>query len=172
MMYLDDVQTRLTILYTLKCFKISMTEGNLQEALVWSEILDYFTMMDFLLDMINLGLASTLTIENETRFDITEKGEETLNMFRDKIPASIRDRIYRLAEKELNKLAMGREIIADIQPIDDKKFMAKCGIYEYGIPLMELNLFAGTRKQAEELAKKFEDMAPDLYKNILDKVVE
>ena len=70
-MYLDDVQIRLSILYTLKCFKISMTEGNLQEALVWNDILDYFTMMDYLLDMQKLGLVSTVTIEGRLRYDIT-----------------------------------------------------------------------------------------------------
>ena len=83
-MYLDDVQIRLSILYTLKCFKISMTEGNLQEALVWNDILDYFTMMDYLLDMQKLGLVSTVTIEGRLRYDITKKGHETLQMFRDK----------------------------------------------------------------------------------------
>ena len=28
-----------------------MTEGDLQSVLVWNELIDYFTMMDYLLDM-------------------------------------------------------------------------------------------------------------------------
>lgn len=171
-MYLDDVQIRLIILYTLKCFKISMTEGNLHEALVWNDILDYFTMMDFLLDMQNLGMVSTVTIEGTLRYDITKKGHETLEMFKDRIPKSIRDKIYDLAEEELYKLERGREIVADIQPIDEKKFLAKCGIYEFGMPLMELSIFAGTRKHAAEITKKFEENAATLYKSILDTIVE
>ena len=171
-MYLDDVQIRLSILYTLKCFKISMTEGNLQEALVWNDILDYFTMMDYLLDMQKLGLVSTVTIEGRLRYDITKKGHETLQMFRDKIPGSVRDKIYKLAEKHLALLERGREIIADIQPIDEKKFLAKCGIYEFGMPLMELSIFAGSRKHAEEIAKNFENQAATLYKTILETIIE
>ena len=171
-MYLDDVQIRLSILYTLKCFKISMTEGNLQESLVWNDILDYFTMMDYLLDMQKLGLVSTVTIEGRLRYDITKKGHETLQMFRDKIPGSVRDKIYKLAEKHLALLERGREIIADIQPIDEKKFLAKCGIYEFGMPLMELSIFAGSRKHAEEIAKNFEKQAATLYKTILETIIE
>lgn len=171
-MYLDDVQIRLSILYTLKCFKISMTEGNLQEALVWNDILDYFTMMDYLLDMQKLGLVSTVTIEGRLRYDITKKGHETLQMFRDKIPGSVRDKIYKLAEKHLALLERGREIVADIQPIDEKKFLAKCGIYEFGMPLMELSIFAGSRKHAEEIAKNFEKQAATLYKTILETIIE
>ena len=171
-MYLDDVQIRLIILYTLKCYKISMTDGNLQEALVWNDILDYFTMMDFLIDMEKSGLVSTVTIEGSLRYDITKKGHETLDMFKDKIPRSIRDKIYDLSEKALSKMARGREIIADIQPIDEKKFLAKCGVYEFGMPLMELSIFAGTRKHAEEIAKRFETQAAKLYKTILETIIE
>ena len=171
-MYLDVLQIRLSILYTLKCFKISMTEGNLQEALVWNDIIDYFTMMDYLIDMQKLGLVSTVTIEGRLRYDITKKGHETLQMFRDKIPGSVRDKIYKLAEKHLALLERGREIVADIQPIDEKKFLAKCGIYEFGMPLMELSIFAGSRKHAEEIAKNFENQAATLYKTILETIIE
>lgn len=149
-----------------------MTEGDLHKALVWNEILDYFTMMDFLLDMQNLGMVSTVTIESTLRYDITKKGHETLEMFKDKIPKSVRDKIYDLAEAELLKLERGREIVADVEPIDERKFLAKCGIYEFGVPLMELSIFAGNRKHATEITEKFEKNAATLYKNILDTIVE
>ena len=125
-----------------------------------------------LLDMQKLGLVSTVTIEGRLRYDITKKGHETLQMFRDKIPGSVRDKIYKLAEKHLALLERGREIVADIQPIDEKKFLAKCGIYEFGMPLMELSIFAGSRKHAEEIAKNFEKQAATLYKTILETIIE
>lgn len=171
-MYLDDVCIRLIILYTLKCFKISMSEGDLQEAISWNEILDYFTMIDFLLDMEKMGLVSTVTVEGIIRYDITKKGHETLDMFKDKIPRSIRDKIYDLAQKALSKIERGREIITDIVPVDEKKFLAKCGVYEFGVPLMELSVFSGTRKHAEDIAKRFEDNAGILYKEILETIIE
>lgn len=171
-MYLDDVCIRLIILYTLKCFKISMSEGDLQEAISWNEILDYFTMIDFLLDMEKMGLVSTVTVEGIVRYDITKKGHETLDMFKDKIPRSIRDKIYDLAQKALSKIERGREIITDIVPVDEKKFLAKCGVYEFGVPLMELSVFSGTRKHAEDIAKRFEDNAGILYKEILETIIE
>ena len=171
-MYFDDVQTRLIILYTLRSFKLSMTEENLQETLVWSEILDYFTMIDFMLDMVKLQMVATVTVEGEQRYDITEKGLETVRLFKDKIPLSIRDRIDDTAEETLSQMARGREIVADIVPIDRKKYLAKCGIYESGVPLLEVNLFAGTRASAEEIAKRFENEAAQLYKIILEKIIE
>ena len=171
-MYLDDVCIRLIILYTLKCFKISMSEGDLQEAISWNGILDYFTMIDFLLDMEKMGLVTTVTVEGVMRYDITKKGHETLDMFKDKIPRSIRDKIYDLAQKALSKMERGREIATDVVPIDEKKFLAKCGVYEFGVPLMELSIFSGTKKHAEDIAKRFEENAGILYKEILETIIE
>lgn len=171
-MHLDDVQIRLIILYALRCFKVSMSEENLQEMLVWTDVLDYFTMLDFLFDMQKLELVSTVVVENVTRYDITKKGAEMVKMFKDKIPKSVRDNIYEIADEKLSKMARGREIAADILPIDEKKFLAKCGVYEFGVPLLEINLFAGNRKHAEEIAKRFEKEAAQLYRIILEKIIE
>lgn len=171
-MYFDDVQIRLIILYTLKKFKISMTEEMLQELLVWNGILDYFTMMDFLFDMERLEMVKTLTIEDKVCYDITSKGEELVEMFSYRIPLSIRDDIEERAEETLDKIERGHEIVADIVPIDRHKFLAKCGIYERGIPLLEVNLFAGSRKSAEGILERFKEGAGELYKTILEKIVE
>ncbi len=171
-MHYDDVQIRLIILLTLKSFEISMPEEHLQEVLVWSDILDYFTMMDFIYDMQKLEMITSVEIEGKTCYDITQKGRELVNLFKDKIPASIRDRILDNAEKKLGSIERGREIIADIVPIDTRKYLAKCGIYERGVPLLEVNLFAGSRHCAEEILKRFKKDAADLYKTILEKIVE
>lgn len=171
-MYYDDVQIRLIILFALKTFEISMPQEHLQEVLVWSDILDYFTMMDYIYDMQNIGMITTVEIEGKTCYDITQKGIEMVNLFKDKIPPSVRDRILDNAEKTLSSIERGREIVADIVPIDTRKYLAKCGIYERGVPLLEVNLFAGSRHSAEEILRRFKKDAADLYKTILEKIVE
>lgn len=171
-MRLDDVQIRLVILYALKHFKISASVENLQEILVWQDIIDYFTMVDFLLDMEKLGMVTTVTVENVVRYDITEKGDKTVSMFKNKIPMSLRDKIYFKCDEMVSDMAKGRSIAADIVPIDDRNFMAKCGIYEFNTPLMEINIYAGTREQAEAIAERFKTQSSSLYKTILEKIIE
>lgn len=171
-MYYDDVQIRLIILYALCSFKVSMSEEQLQEVLVFSDVLDYFTMMDFIIDMINLDMITTVEIEGKTCYDMTDKGRELVGLFKDKVPLSVRDHVFDCAEMSLDSVKRGHEIVADIVPIDRKKYLAKCGIYERGTPLMEINLFAGSRQSAEGIQKRFKKGAGDLYKIILEKIVE
>lgn len=72
----------------------------------------------------------------------------------------------------LSAIEKGMNIRTDIVPIDDKKFMAKCGIYEFGTPLMEINIYAGSRQSAETMAERFKTQSSSLYKTILEKIVE
>lgn len=171
-MHLDDVQIRLIILYALKSFRISMTEENLQDVLVQNGILDYFTMMDFVFDMQRMGMIETVKIEGKRCYGITKKGEELTSLFDDKIPLSIRESILDSGEDIVKNIGREHEIIADIVAVDVRKFLARCGIYDMGTPLLELNIFAGSRKNAESIAARFKKDAAQLYKIILEKIVE
>ena len=85
-MYFDDVQILSYNTIRFKSCKISMSEERLQEILVWSGILDYFTMMDFLISMEKMEMIQTLLIEDKTCYDITPKGIEMVEMFSYEIP--------------------------------------------------------------------------------------
>ncbi|MCK9478154.1 MAG: DUF4364 family protein [Firmicutes bacterium] len=171
-MHLNDVQIRLIILYALKSFRVSMSVENLQEVLVQTQILDYFTMMDFVFDMQKMGMIETVDIEGKKCYDITEKGEELTSMFDDKIPLSIRENILDYGEAIVKNIGREHEIVADIVAVDVRKFLARCGIYDMGTPLLEINVFAGSRKNAEEIAARFKKDAAQLYKIILEKIIE
>jgi len=171
-MYLDDVQVRLTILYTMRCCKITVSEEIFQEIIVYQDIMDYFTMMNCIYELENMGMLKTIMIDNQKRFDITSKGQSSVLMFKNKIPLSIRDKIYDKAYQINQRVARGREISTDIVPIDEKKYLAKCGIYEWGTPLLEVSVFAGSKKNATDIAKKFEKSASKIYKVILENMIE
>ena len=146
-MYLDDVQVRLTVLYAIRCCKVSVSEDMFQELIVYQNVMDYFTMMNCVYELEKMKMVKSMVIDNETRFDITKKGLSSVVMFKDKIPLSIRDKIYDKAYELNQRAARGREISADIVPIDEKRYMAKCGIYEWGTPLLEVSVFAGRKEK-------------------------
>ena len=171
-MYLDDVQVRLTVLYAVRCCKVSVSEDMFQELIVYQNVMDYFTMMNCVYELEKMKMVKSMVIDNETRFDITKKGLSSVLMFKDKIPLSIRDKIYDKAYELNQRAARGREISADIVPIDEKRYMTKCGIYEWGTPLLEVSVFAGGKKNAQDIVKRFEKEASSVYKLILEKIAE
>ena len=171
-MYLDDIQVRLTVLYAMRCSKTTVSEEMFQEIIVYQEIIDYFTMMNCIYELEEMEMVKVLNVDGEKRFDITKRGLNTVTMFKDKIPLSIRDKIYDKTYEINQRVARGHVFATDVVPIDDKKFMAKCGLYELGTPLMEVSVFAGSKKSAQEVTKKFEKNATKIYKLILENMVE
>ena len=53
-MFLDDVQIRLTVLYAMRCCKITASEEVFQEIIVYQDIMDYFTMMNCIYELENI----------------------------------------------------------------------------------------------------------------------
>ena len=168
--YLDELEIRLTILYTLKRFKLSMSVEDLQDVLVWTDIIDYFTMLDSIFFMQDIEMIHSVTIEDAVRYDITKKGMDALEYLHKKIPYMIRSHINDTCYKMMCKLRRGKEIVTDIEPVDENKFMAKCGIYDFGLPLMELKILAGNRTRAYAVANKFKKNSEEIYKIILEKL--
>ena len=168
--YLDELEIKLTILYTLKRFKLAMSEEDLQDVLVWTDIVDYFTMLDSLYFMQDINMVCAVTIDGIVKYDITKKGLDALEYLYKKIPYMIRSHINDKIYKMMCKLRRGKEIIADIEPIDENQFMAKCGVYDFRFPLMELKIFAGSREHASAIANKFKESNEEIYKLILEKL--
>ena len=46
-MILDEIQSRLVILYTMRCLKTTVTEEMFNEVIAYQDIIDYFTMYNF-----------------------------------------------------------------------------------------------------------------------------
>ena len=145
-MYLDDVQVRLTVLYAIRCCKVSVSEDMFQELIVYQNVMDYFTMMNCVYELEKMKMVKSMVIDNETRFDITKKGLSSVVMFKDKIPLSIRDKIYDKAYELNQRAARGREISADIVPIDEKAVYGKVRNLRMGYAPFEVSVFAGGKK--------------------------
>ena len=167
-MYVNDVQAKIIILYTLRRFKIAMTDEQLYRTLLENEIMDYFTFSHYLADLIEHDYITTVVIEGAKRYNINPKGIEAVELFAKKIPAAIIDKVDREIEDILESYSKLNDIRAKVDAINERRFVTKCGIYERNTPLLELSLTVGDRYQAEKFAKDFRSNAQEIYKGIFE----
>ena len=58
---------------------------------------------------------------------------------------------------------------ADIDPINEKEFNVDCNLYnDDKLLIMSLQLYAGSRDEAERMAKHFKSHSTDIYSGVLD----
>ena len=167
-----DLLEKSVILYTLWKFRISMTEEHLFIVILENNIMDYMTYMSQLKLLVEERYAAESTIENKTRYTVTKKGMEFAEMFTKDIPPSIKALIDTSIKKILDNYGRLPEIKAITSALESGKFTAKCGIYEWNQPLLELNVTVGTRLQAEGVTKKFREDSAEIYKSILEMILK
>ena len=162
-MYVNDVQAKIVILYTLQKLKLAMSMEQLYRVVLDNDILDYFSFMHYFYDLLEYEYIKTTGIEEETRYDIQQKGIEAVDLFTNKIPPVIRRKINLVVEDILGSYEKVMDVRATTTAISERRFVAKCGIYEWNVPLLELNLTVGDKRQAEKLAKHFRENATEIY---------
>ena len=165
-MYSPEVLEKTVILYALYKFKISMTNEQIHIIFVENDIMDYFSYTQQLLRLIDDAYIAKITIENEERYGITQKGIDFVEMSLGEIPSAIKEKINLAVDKILKTYDKLTDIRTSITPLSENRFITKCGIYERNIPLIELNLTTGSRRHAEKLEKSFRKNYNSIYKEV------
>lgn len=167
-MSFSDVRIKIIILYVISRFKAGISQSNLIIVLVCEELLDYFTLMQCVVELNEGGYISKKTIRKEPYYSIETTGTEVLEMFGDNIAWSIRQMVDGKIEPILDSFSKQTDIRTRVTQCSQRHFVASCGIYEWNVPLMELNLTMGSREQAEKMAAYFKRYAGNIFAEIFD----
>ena len=165
---LNDLETRLIILYSLVRFKLSVTQEQLNRIFVESELIDYFILMHYVTNLTEMEYITSVTIDGETRYIAEESGIEMVGMFEKKIPIAMKAKIdyevRKIREEYLKKSQTRSKVVA----MDEQMFMAQCGIYEQNLPIMEVSITVGSRSLADKIIKNFDESASEIYKGVYE----
>ena len=171
----DSVLIQFIILYTLY---------NADQPLGYDDLLNLvldncnISYPDFQLALDNLITTRHLTasLEGERRqiYAITKKGENTSDFFRQIVPVYIREPISESIKKLFIDKRRKEAVRSNIVPMNAKgDYRTECSLYDDDkMQLMELNLFAGTRADAEKMAKRFKANHAEIYAEIIKMLSE
>ena len=171
----DSVLIQFIILYTLY---------NADQPLGYDDLLNLvldncnISYPDFQLALDNLITTRHITasLEGERRqiYSITKKGENTSDFFRQIVPVYIREPINESIKLLFIDKRRKEAVKSDIVPINTKgDYRMECALYDDDkTQLMELNLFAGTRADAEKMAKRFKADYTEIYGGIIKMLSE
>lgn len=166
----DSVLIQFIILYTLY---------NADQPLGYDDLLNLvldncnISYPDFQLALDNLTTTRHITasLESERRqvYTITKKGENTSDFFRQIVPVYIRKPISESIKRLFIDKRRKEAVRSNIVPMNAKgDYRMECALYDDDkMQLMELNLFAGTRDDAERMAKRFKSDHAEIYAEII-----
>jgi len=168
-MYLEKEEMKFAVLYAVKQYKAPIRMDLTYEIFTWDkEIMEYFDLAEVLAELLEDGYIIKKFYRNEEAFCLTQSGEAANNYFKNRVPYSIREKIDEaIGRVKYDEIVDPNAVKAEVIPVTDEQYMARCSILEEKVPVLELSINMGKRSQAERVAKYFKENSKKIYEEIL-----
>ncbi len=167
-MFLEKEEMKFIVLYVLKQYKAPINSDTFYEIITWDkEIMGFFDAAEKLSELVADNYIEKTFYKNESCYALTEDGNRAIEIFGERFPKSIQNRIDNAIGKiKYDTLSDPDAVYAEVLPATHQDFMAHLSYYQEHKPLMELRLNCGSRAQAEAVAKYFKENSDKVYKEI------
>lgn len=171
-MFLDRDEMKFAILYTLKRYVEPVTMERLSEVLTWDrEVMGYFELAELMNELSEDGYVESKFYMDALCYTLSEKGMDTNDFFFERIPKSIRVKIEKAVHTiKFQEQADPNAVMTEILPTAPQQYMASLKMLDAGTPILELQIFAGSKAQAEKAAKELKAQAQDIYQNLIKRI--
>lgn len=161
-------ENKLLVLYVTDSLKHAITNTQLTEIILENNFINYFTLQQYISELITSDFLRYETVNEKNLISITEKGTNTLSFFSDRI-SSIKKKIiddYLLTKVDSIKKEL--TIHSDYTLGKDDSFIVDLQALENDNLLMSLKVSVPNKKQAVSLCNRWKDNPSDLYNKIMN----
>lgn len=160
-------ENKVLILYILNKINKCINNDSLLKLVLSIQDMNYFYFQQFVLDLLEAHYIVSHSIENETVYEITELGKETLSLTQDLVPGIIKLKIDNTVKAELNEIEEANSVTSEFIAYKENEFTVKCKIVENNATIFEVQSFAGSRDQAKLIADNWEKNSSKIYPEIM-----
>lgn len=161
-------ENKVLILYTLNTINREFTNNNLFKMISAINDINYFYFSDILTDLANSKLVGTYTKDDQTVYEITSEGKNSLELTIDILPGIIKLKADNIFKKELAIIEEEQSVSAEYIPESEKDYTVKCKIVENNKTVFEVRTFAGSNEQAKRIADNWKNNANIIYPQIIN----
>lgn len=156
----DMMDVKVLILFVAARSSYPMTTQEVYELCYQDECLSYFDVCTALPEMVASG---HLTVSQDERYEITEKGRNDGALTEDSIAYTVKQRAENAVARFNRQLRRSSFVKSQIIPRDNGDFSVIMALDDETGNLMTLELMAPNQRQAVRLGKLFEKKAEDIY---------
>ncbi len=169
----DTSVNKLILLFVFDKMESPLTERTILD--MCSSSNDWINYMDCVVLLHKLyrdGFLCEVPNADDTLYTITPEGRETLANFFINIPKSLREEISRFVKNNSSKFRTRQECKADYYLNKDGSYTVFLKILAPMQPMLELKFVVPDKKTANQIYKKWDDKASELYSNVYETLVD
>ena len=167
----DETKAKLLILYFLIETDIPLTRDQLYRAMYENECMDYFMFQQVFYELEEEGYVAVRPMPFGHAFSATEKGKETLRLFEESLPNSLREALAGYARSNMDSFRTETQLVSSMEEQADGSYEVRLMAQERNRVVLEIRLSLATRSMAQKVRSAWADRAEEVYSSILDSLL-
>ena len=161
----------LLLLFILSEFHIPLTNAQLTEFIMDLHVMDYFSLQQYLVEMIEKGFIEYSESKESFYYLITDNGLNTLSFLSDRIPSETSSGLTKAIVLKRKAIYKDAEIFAEYRRINEQEFIAHLRVEELGHTLIDIELNLATNKQAKDVCRRWKENAPEIFAGLIRSLI-
>ncbi|MGL4874610.1 MAG: DUF4364 family protein [Clostridium sp.] len=164
---LELAENKLLVLYILKLLKQPITNTQLTEIVLENSFINYFTLQQYISELSEATFIQYIEVSDKKLISLTEKGDNVLSFFRDRISPSQLSSIDEYIKNHIDLIKKELTIHSDYTLAKNNNFLVHIKALEDDLPLIDLKLSVPTKKQATYICGKWQENPSEIYNQII-----
>ncbi len=164
-------RNKLLLLYLLQSTPYTLTERQLYTVLFDTDSMSYFDFCEAVAQLREDGYVSTDDGLSGMTYRLTADGTETLALFVESVPLSLREKVSAYEEQNRDALRSASQYLSRMQETADGGYAVQLLAVENERILFCLELSAATRDHATRMRRNWSGACPGLYQTVLEKLL-
>lgn len=161
---------KLLILYIMNKMNVDLTNSQITQIVLETEVMNYFSFQQFLSELIESKFLNIYKEDDREYYRLTQRGLEMLEYFLPKVndnSLKINDYIRKNKERILSET----EVKATFKKENEREFIVNLRVIENNSDLINLNVNVSSEKQAMLICKNWKNNASYIYAEIIQSLI-
>ena len=164
-------QNKLLLLYIIKKATKPFTNNSISEFVLEKNYMNYFLIQQYLGELVDSKFVEQSKDEDDISYHILDRGEVTLNYFKDRIPANIKEELDREFYKKEIEQKKETQILAEYFVKETNQYVVNLKLVENEETLFSLYINVANAEQAERVCNSWKNNTEFIYKNLINMLV-
>ena len=162
---------KLLILYILDKINMDLTNSQITQVVLETEMMNYFSLQQFLSKLMESKFLTTYKESDREYYSLTQKGLEILEYFLSRIPEDLTKKIDEYVALNKQSLLSDTEVKSSFIQQNNNEFIVNLRVIENQSNLIDLNLNVSSEK-AQQICNNWKNNASYMYAEIIDLLIK
>lgn len=168
----EIAENKLILLYILHKLNMPVTTSQIIHLAMEITPANYFVLSQHLAELISSGLINELKDDDKECYYISDKGQEVLLLFGDRLNSNKKQEIGHIIVMAIENLKKEREISAEYHRVAENNYVVHLKATENELVLCDLKLNVVSPQQAKMICQNWKNNSHIIYGEIINSLIK